>query len=72
MDDNTAILTVNYLLAAGNLYIVTYKIYPSGVVKVNARFTSTDMQATETEVSEATRMATFTPGNDEARKAAAN
>ncbi len=71
MDDNTAILTVNYLLAAGNLYIVTYKIYPSGVVKVNARFTSTDMQATETEVSEATRMATFTPGNDEARKAAA-
>lgn len=71
MDVNTAILTVNYLLAAGNLYIVTYKIYPSGVVKVNARFTSTDMQATETEVSEATRMATFTPGNDEARKAAA-
>ena len=71
MDDNTAILTVNYLLAAGNLYIVTYKIYPSGVIKVNARFTSTDMQATETEVSEATRMATFTPGNDEARKAAA-
>ena len=71
MDDNTAILTVNYLLAAGNLYIVTYKIYPSGVVKVNARFTSTDMQATETEVSEATRMATFTPGNDKARKAAA-
>ena len=28
------------------------------------------MQATETEVSEATRMATFTPGSDAARKAA--
>ena len=37
---------------------------------MNARFTSTDMQATETEVSEATRMATFTPGSDAARKAA--
>ena len=63
-------LHVTYLLAAGNLYVVTYKIYPNGVVNVNAKFTSTDMQATETEVSEATRMATFTPGSDAARKAA--
>ena len=63
-------LNVTYLLAAGNLYVVTYKIYPNGVVNVNAKFTSTDMQATETEVSEATRMATFTPGSDAARKAA--
>ncbi|WP_294627453.1 glycoside hydrolase family 2 TIM barrel-domain containing protein [uncultured Bacteroides sp.] len=63
-------LKVNYLLAAGNLYVVTYKIYPSGVVNVNATFTSTNMQAAETEVSEATRMATFTPGSDAARKAA--
>ena len=65
-------LHVTYLLAAGNLYVVTYKIYPNGVVNVNAKFTSTDMQATETEVSEATRMATFTPGSDAARKAASN
>lgn len=71
MDGNTAVLKVNYLLAAGNLYIVTYKIYPSGVVKVNAQFTSTDMEATKTEVSEATKTATFTPGSDAARKAAA-
>lgn len=71
MDGKAAVLTANYLLSAGNLYILTYKIYPSGVVKVDARFTSTDMQAAEAEVSEATRMATFTPGNDEARKAAA-
>ena len=54
-------LHVTYLLAAGNLYVVTYKIYPNGVVNVNAKFTSTDMQATETEVSEATRMATLLP-----------
>ena len=63
-------LKATYLLAAGNLYVVTYRIYPSGIVNVNAQFTSTDMQAAETEVSEATRMATFTPGSDAARKAA--
>ncbi len=70
VEGKVAVVKVNYLLAAGNLYMVTYKIYPSGAVKVNATFTSTDMQAAETEVSEATRMATFTPGSDAARKAA--
>ena len=69
-EDKAVLLQVTYLLAAGNLYVVTYKIYPSGIVHVNAKFTSTDMQAAETEVSEATRMATFTPGSDAARKAA--
>ncbi|MEG1660562.1 MAG: glycoside hydrolase family 2 TIM barrel-domain containing protein [Bacteroides sp.] len=70
MEGKDALLTVNYLLAAGNLYIVTYRIHPSGAVNVAARFTSTDMQAGTTEMSEATRMATFTPGSDAARKAA--
>lgn len=65
-----AVLTANYLLAAGNLYIVTYRISPSGVVKADFTFTSTDMEATKTEASEATLMATFTPGSDAARKAA--
>ena len=60
----------DYLLAAGNLYRMTYRIHPSGAVKVDAVFTSTDMKAADTEVSEATRMATFTPGNDAARQAA--
>ena len=69
-EDKAVLLQATYLLAAGNLYVVTYKIYPSGIVHVNAKFTSTDMQAAETEVSEATRMATFTPGSDAARKAA--
>lgn len=72
MDGNVAVLKANYLLKAGNLYIVTYRIYPSGVVKVDAQFTSTDMEAAKTEVSEATLTATFTPGSDAARKAAAN
>ena len=41
-------LKATYLLAAGNLYVVTYRIYPSGIVNVSAQFTSTDMQAAET------------------------
>ena len=64
------VLTANYLLAAGNLYIVTYRIYPSGVIKANYTFTSTDMEAVKTEVSEATLSATFTPGNEAIRKEA--
>ena len=70
MDGKDAVLTANYLLAAGNLYIVTYRIHTSGVVKADFTFTSTDMEAAKTEASEATLMATFTPGSDAARKAA--
>ena len=69
-DGNKTILTANYLLAAGNLYIVKYTIYPDGVVHADITFTSTDMEAAKTEVSEATRMATFSPGQQEARLAA--
>ena len=68
MDGNNAVVNVNYLLPAGNLYIVNYTIYPSGAVNVAARFTSKDMDAAQTEVSESTRTATFTPGRDAARK----
>ena len=70
MDGNNAVVNVNYLLPAGNLYIVNYTIYPSGAVNVAARFTSTDMDAAQTEGSESTRTATFTPGRDAARKEA--
>ncbi len=70
MDGKNAIMTINYLLPAGNLYIVDYTIYPSGAVHVAAHFTSTEMNEAETAVSEATRTATFTPGRDAARKEA--
>ena len=63
-------MTANYLLAAGNLYIVKYTIYPDGVVHADITFTSTDMEEGKTEVSEATLMATFSPGQQEARRAA--
>lgn len=66
------VVRADYLLAAGNLYRMTYRIYPSGTVKVDVLFTSTSMKAADVEVSEATRMATFTPGNEAARKAASN
>lgn len=71
MNGANAEINVNYLLAAGNLYIVNYTIYPSGVVNVSAKFTSTEMSETATEASEATKMATFTPGSSAARKEAA-
>lgn len=61
-------LQATYLLPAGNLYVMEYEVQPSGVMHVSARFTSTDMSAAATEVSEATRTATFTPGNDAARR----
>lgn len=68
MVDNNAVVNVNYLLPAGNLYIVNYTVYPSGVVHIAAQFTSTEMTANNTEVSESTRTATFSPGNEAARK----
>ena len=69
-EGNNTILTANYLLAAGNLYIVKYTIYPDGVVHSDITFTSTEMEEGKTEVSEATLMATFSPGQEEARRAA--
>jgi beta-galactosidase len=68
MDGDHALLNATYLLPAGNLYIVGYDIYPGGVVNVSAHFTSTEMTVAETEVSEATRTATFSPGMNAARK----
>ncbi|MDR2773252.1 MAG: DUF4981 domain-containing protein [Tannerella sp.] len=70
MDGENALLKVTYLLPAGNLYIVGYKIYPDGIVNVSVHFTSTEMSATETEISEATRTATFSPGMEAARRGA--
>ena len=60
-ENDHALLNATYLLPAGNLYKIQYKIYPDGVMKVNAEFTSTSMEANNVEASEATQMATFTP-----------
>ena len=63
MDGNAAVLQVEYALAAGNPYIVDYKVYPDGVVNVAAQFGSTDRSATKIEVSEDTKLATYSPGS---------
>ncbi|MDO4163849.1 MAG: glycoside hydrolase family 2 TIM barrel-domain containing protein [Bacteroides sp.] len=62
MDGKDAVLTANYALPAGSLYIVTYRIHPSGVVKADYVFTSTEQEAARTDVSEAEALATYTPG----------
>lgn len=40
MDGKTAVVQVTYSLAAGNLYEISYRIYPSGAVKADIQFTS--------------------------------
>lgn len=54
-------LSIDYLLPAGNLYLVNYTIYPDGIVDVKAKFNSCSLNETESELSEATRLATFSP-----------
>ncbi len=67
-EDNSVVIEANYLLAAGNLYIVKYTIDPAGVLKADIKFTSTDMKQSEVQVSEATKLATFSPETEAARK----
>lgn len=67
-EGNNVVIEANYLLAAGNLYVITYTLDPAGVLKADIIFTSTDMKPSEVQVSEATKLATFSPETDAARK----
>lgn len=60
-DGNNVLLTTDYLLAAGNHYIVKYNIYPTGIVKVSAKFTPIQREEEVLSKSEAERMATYSP-----------
>jgi beta-galactosidase len=51
MEGNTAVMSVTYALAAGNFYIVNYKVYPSGIVNATVRFTSADTNEREAQLS---------------------
>lgn len=64
-------LETTYLLAAGNLYQVTYRILPFGIVEVDITFHSTNMKEKEVAASEATLTATFSPEASTARKRSA-
>ncbi len=68
-DGDKVALKAIYQLPAGNLYQVTYNIYPSGVIDVDVVFYSTDMNEVKMEISEETRLATFSPGAKAAREA---
>ena len=68
-EGDKAVIETTYLLAAGNIYTVKYTVYPSGIVKVDVHFMSTDMEAAQMEASEAMLMATASPEATAARKA---
>lgn len=48
MDGKDAVLAVDYLLPAGNRYIVTYRIHPSGVIKASYTFTPVEQKTNRT------------------------
>ena len=68
-EGNKIVVETTYLLTAGNLYTIKYSIHPSGVMKVDVEFFSTDMAEKKTDASEATLTATFSPEASAARKA---
>lgn len=50
-----------YNLPAGNNYIVTYNLYPNGILNVDAKFQGITLEAEKIEKSEAELMATASP-----------
>ncbi|MBF6597629.1 MAG: DUF4981 domain-containing protein [Fermentimonas sp.] len=68
-EGENVIVDVTYLLSAGNLYNVIYKLYPSGILNVNVKFHSADSEEHSIEASEAALTATYSPGASAARKA---
>lgn len=58
MDGNLAVLSVVYELAAGNDYIVNYKVYPSGIVNASVKFTSTAAEEAAAELTAEAKEAT--------------
>lgn len=67
--DDKFIVDVTYLLAAGNIYNVKYTVFPSGILKVDVVFHSSEIEEKNIEASEAALTATFSPEASAARKA---
>ncbi len=59
--EDNVLLTIDYLLAAGNHFIMNYEIFPSGMVKIDTRFTSLTTQEENAGKSQAELAATFSP-----------
>lgn len=60
-EDKNVRLSVSYLLKAGNLCIIDYLIYPSGVVNCKAKFLPTSADETFAGINEAQMAATSQP-----------
>ncbi|HLW10015.1 MAG TPA: glycoside hydrolase family 2 TIM barrel-domain containing protein [Fermentimonas sp.] len=71
-EGENVIVDVTYLLTAGNLYNVRYNLYPSGILKIDIKFHSTEMEEKGIEASEAALTATFSPEASAARKESSN
>lgn len=71
-EGNNVLLTIDYLLAAGNHYLMNYLVYPSGIVKVSSRFTPIELEEGKIEKSEAELMATYSPKAQAEMKAKKN
>lgn len=56
--DNTVKLNIIYDLAAGNNYVVTYKIYPSGIVNTKVTFTVATAEEAKAELTAEAKEAT--------------
>lgn len=60
-DNNSMVLTVDYKLPAENNYIVAYTVYPSGVMKVDVKFTPVHKEADKAEATLEAQTATESP-----------
>ena len=58
MEKDKAVVTVVYLLAAGNEYTIKYDIYPDGVMSVDVHFSANYTSAASAELSREAREAT--------------
>lgn len=68
VNGDIALLSVVYKLAAGNDYIVDYKIYPSGIVNASVRFTSTTAQENKAELTAEAKEATQSESGERDRQ----
>ena len=66
--NNIANITATYRLPIGNEYIMQYRIYPSGIVNVQAHFTSAKTKEKITSKTESESLATFSPSAFQAKK----
>ena len=65
---NVVNLTVTYALPAGNDYVVNYKIYPSGVVNANIKFTAATAEENKAGMTAEAKEATYSDSGERDRQ----